>query len=510
MTEKSKSRRFDVLVTAAEAFPRLEEEFLDAKCDIVAGFRIFDPWTSLYSTRAKTHGDTWFDLIVATLNRGVRLRLILSDFDPVVRTGLHLGTWRSIKALLAAGEASDHPENLNVTALMHPARVGWLPRVGLWPRTINEIGKQISQLHDEGIDDASLLECAPPLVRKTRGKLVARKFPPPPLFPVSHHQKMAVFDDARLYVGGLDLNARRFDTPEHDRGAVRTWHDVQVIVDGSIAKEARDHLLTLTDALLGRDVPHPRKLLRTISARRGFSLFRMSPKTIFREIATAHHDAIRQSEELIYFESQFFRDEELAQQLAVRAKEQSSLDMIMLLPAAPEEIAFNDTWGSDTGFGEHLQAKCIDIVQQAFGERLFVGSPVRPVRAKETDDRGTLFGSPIIYLHAKVSIFDAKLGIVSSANINGRSLNWDTETGVQTQTPAEVAKLKARCFDHWLNHAEDQALYAMRTARAGWAGLAANNSACDPEQRQGFVVPFDAEAGQKDARYLPGAPAEMV
>ena len=70
------------LITAAEAYPELEERFLQARSHIRLGFRIFDPRTPLYSEAGRAVGADWFDLLVHTLGRGVRIELALCDFDP--------------------------------------------------------------------------------------------------------------------------------------------------------------------------------------------------------------------------------------------------------------------------------------------------------------------------------------------------------------------------------------------------------------------------------------------
>lgn len=511
MNTETDQREFDVLITASEAYPRLEAEFLNAKQEIIAGFRIFDPETTLYSDDAKDVGETWADLITHTLNRGVRIKIFTTDFDPVVRMEMHYYAWQCHHALVAAGAASDQPEKLTVETALHPARLGLLPRTALWMRSVQEIRNQLGRLTKK-VDIDDLLETAPQikhLTKRVGGHLKPRLFPPPALVPVSHHQKLAVFDEARLYIGGLDLNDRRFDTPEHLRDGPETWHDIQVLVTGKIAREARTHLLNMDHAFHGRDVEQPKALLRTISAKRKFQLPYMSPKPVFSEIADAHRAAIARSKQLIYFETQFFRDEALAQCLAARAREIPDLDLIMMLPAAPEDIAFTDTWGPDAAFGEHLQAKCVGILQEAFADRLFIGSPVQK-RTKITKGRDTHFDAPIIYLHAKASIFDDHTGIVSSANLNGRSMSWDTEAGVATQTDAEVAHLKKRCFTHWLQDSFSQEFYDPKTALQAWTKLAESNTQRVPEEREGLVVPYDVQAAKDDAQLLPGVPPEMA
>ncbi|WP_415404417.1 phospholipase D family protein [Tateyamaria sp. SN3-11] len=510
--DDSAPRQFEVLLTAQEAFPALEAQFLQAEREIIAGFRIFDPWTRLRSPEARRVGTTWFDLIVATLDRGVRITLTLSDFDPVARPGMHAYAWACVRGLLAAGEASRNPDLLSARASMHPARVGLLPRFLLWPRSIKEINENLAQVNRKSSAEKDAYLTHSPYLRpmlRWDGDRIVPRFAPPPLVPVTHHQKLAVFDEKTLYVGGLDLNDRRYDTPEHERAADQTWHDTQVLVSGPIAAEAAAHLRTFEGVTLGADPAPKGNLLRTISAKRGFSLASLSPKPVVRELAEAHAAQIAQSKSLIYLETQFFRDRTLAKQLARRAAQVPELALILILPAAPEDAAFDDAPGSDVAYGEHLQIKSLEIIKKAFGKRLFVGSPAQ-LRPAANNGRATHFGAPLVYLHAKVSIFDDRAGIVSSANLNGRSMSWDTEVGVQTGIKEDVEQLKTRCFDHWLGADAGPEYFACDTACAAWAARAADNAQRRPEQRRGFILPYVADAAQELAYNLPGVPEEMA
>lgn len=506
-------RTFDVLLTAQEAFPAFECEFLQAKSEIAAGFRIFDPTTKLRSPEALQIGDTWCDLIVDTLNRGVKLSLVITDFDPVVRPNDHVYTWQCVRNVERAGQGSSNPSGLTVHAAMHPARVGILPRLLLWPRSVKELRKNLTEVNarpyagrQQFLHDAPHLA---PMLKWQNETLVPRMFPPPTLVPVSHHQKLAVFDRKRLYIGGLDLNDRRYDTPAHERAASDTWHDTQVIVDGPIAGEAVDHLQNFEAITQGQKPTSTRYLLRTVSQKRKFSGPYLSPKSVVTELASSHAKQIAQSETLIYLETQFFRDRTLARQLARRAKEKPNLSMILVVPGAPEGAAFTDKPGRDVAYGEHLQTRAIEIIQQAFGSRLFIGTPLQR-RAAAGDGRSTLHDAPLVYLHAKVSIFDDRLGVVSSANLNGRSFAWDTEAGLTTQCADEVAHLKSRCFYHWLGVDADPDCFASDTACKAWAALARQNAQRHPTQRQGFILPYDAGPAAALGSNLPGVPDELV
>ena len=145
--QSATSRDFRVYITAGEAYPEFERMFLNAREKITLAFRIFDPWTTLHSPEALEIGENWMDLIAHTLSRGVAIDLTISDFDPVLRPELHRGTWASVRAIAAAGELSTRPELLRVHASMHPARVGTLTSIALWPRTYLEIRKTAAEIN---------------------------------------------------------------------------------------------------------------------------------------------------------------------------------------------------------------------------------------------------------------------------------------------------------------------------------------------------------------------------
>ena len=128
-TPKAIQTRLEPLVclTASEAFPELERAFLNAEREIIAGFRIFDPKTRLRSPEGQAIGETWFDLIVHILRRGVNFTLYISDFDPVAAAELHRSTWSSIRMLVAAREAAQAGKRLRLVPAAHPARVGVIP-----------------------------------------------------------------------------------------------------------------------------------------------------------------------------------------------------------------------------------------------------------------------------------------------------------------------------------------------------------------------------------------------
>lgn len=514
MNDESASDTPQIYLTAGEAYPAMERLFLSAKSEISAGFRVFDVATRLRSPEGRAVGDSWADLLAHTLARGVTFRLILTDFDPVVCPGAHRMTWESVARLNATAKESGRPDLMTLIPALHPARLGWLPRALLWPKIASEVRHEAERLN--GLREAEAetdLTHMPGFRRYLTGehpKLRAKRWPVPQLVPATHHQKMAVFDRERLFIGGLDLNERRYDTPEHDRPGEQTWHDMQVVVGATEAEEAHRHLDDLIGVTGGRrKLSGARHLLRTVSAKRTRNWARMSPRSVETTLEAAHLRRSGQSRKLIYLESQFFRSVPLAKALVRAARANPDLTLLLVLPGAPEDVAYEHTRKNDARYGEYLQAKCVQMVTDAFGERSFVMAPAQPKNVGH-HGRETLDGAPLVYLHAKVSIFDDEAAIISSANLNGRSLQWDTEGGVTFRDTKIVRDIRDRCFRHWLPEDTQEAALAPETAVSAWRRLAEENDAREPEERVGFLMPYRLSPARRFGRNLPGVPEEMV
>ncbi len=504
-----------VCLTASEAYPEFERAFLNAESEIIAGFRIFDPSTRLRSPEGRAIGETWFDLIVHVLKKGVRFYLYISDFDPIAASELHRSTWSSIRMLVAAREVAGAGERFHFVPAAHPARVGIIPTLLFTHRIVRELRRTSRQLSEMEPDERARALRDMPGLRQHLTDDGAGGLKPvwklPELIPASHHQKIAVFDRRVVAVGGLDLNERRFDTLRHHRPAEETWHDVQIIFeDRGRAELTATHLLHL-QRVTGGEVPPPETpgLLRTLSARRTFNAPFLSPHRLVSELSDIHKRRFAEAREFIYLETQFFRDLRTAARLARAARRNPKLKLILIVPAAPEDVAFNGMRRADARLGEWLQARSIRLIRRAFGPRVFIGSPAQP-RRSDSEGRDALWGAPIVYVHAKVSIFDDSSAVISSANLNGRSLYWDTEAGVELTHPNDVLHLRDRCFRHWLPEDADAKFHDPRTAMEAWRRLSVQNLRADPTERRGFLLPYDPTPAERFGRDLPGVPNEIV
>ena len=522
---QDKAGSLKVLLTAAEAYPALERAFLAAERDIRGSFLVFDLATRLRSPEALRIGRTWFDLVVHTLKRGVAIHFTLSDVDSIARPMMHRDAWRSARMFSAAADVAGPAARLTVEATRHPARTGLAIRILVWPYVLKRLFDAARDLNAlPGPIRKANLRDMPDYARLMRidaeGRVRPRIWQMPQLHPLTHHQKVAVIDNRLLYIGGLDLDERRFDCPAHHQDADQTWHDVQILIEGPAALVARKHLDGFLDIVRGGAAAAPAPpLLRTLSHARPFAPFHFGPARRHAEIAAAHHALIGRSARLVYLETQYFRDRALARALAERARAEPGLNLILIIPAAPEEVAFSNRPGSDSRLGEFLQARCLRMVRKAFGKRVLVLSPAQrrsaaPQTAPETENEGAerarLNGAPIVYVHAKVSIFDSAAAIVSSANLNGRSLYWDTEAGVLLDNPQDVAALRERVMRHWLPPDLGDAYLKPETAFALWQRLAHANARAVPADRRGFLLPHDFAAAERFGKPLPVIPEEMV
>jgi len=511
-----------ILLTASEAYPALERAFLAATSEIWASFLVFDLSTSLRSPEALQIGKTWFDLIVHCLNRGVSINICISEVDPVARAAMHRGTSCDVRTLEEAAAAAGPVARMSAVRALHPARTSALIRMALWVFIMKKLYRTAGWLNKLAPEDrAAALQdmdgAAKNLKLRPDGRVGVRLWSLPQLHPLVHHQKLAVFDRKRLYIGGLDLDERRYDTPNHRRSADQTRHDVQLMIEGSVVAEAQKHLETFRDVIAGvMPPPRTRRLLRTISRPQRDSLWRFGPDPLVNELQNAHLVLAKRARQLIYLESQYFRDQDIARALAACGRRQKGLQLILILPAAPDDVAFDGRRGLDARFGEAMQAHALRILRKGLGDRLFVGSPAQPRRALPDGNgpsdsrRDRLQGAPVIYVHAKVSIFDDAAGIVSSANLNSRSMRWDTEAGVYLNTRNDVLELRHRVMAHWLPADVEAEAFNPGTARAIWTRIARANASVPPAERKGFLLPHDFAAAEAFGRKVPILPPEFV
>ncbi|WP_299851512.1 phospholipase D family protein [uncultured Roseovarius sp.] len=530
------------LITAGEGYPALERLALNAEYYLWLAFRIFDPETQLYSAASGT--GTWRDLLERKIAQGVAVRLLISDFDPIGAPKLHETTWRSVEHLRGLANRGD----FQVLPVRHEAQVGKGLRFGLWLMAARAIESQRKELNDARPEESStIFQTRPGLWRHLKqdknGTFKWRSLLLPRLFPATLHHKVAVADGTAAIIGGLDVDTRRYDDLNHDRPAEETWHDATVRVDGPIAGDIahyvaqtwnanrirmaairREQLRYAPDGVAERELqvaplelPQPStasaerggiRLIRTLSKQARRTGFQLSPKEHLREIEEAHIQLFSNAKRRVYIETQYFRSKAIADALATAAKNTPELSLILILPAAPEEIAFGDVPHVSDKMGEQLQTECLERVAGAFGNRMTVLSPVRP-KPRSTDGRDNLHGAEIIYVHSKIAIADDNDAIIGSANLNGRSMRWDTEAAVRIEDRDVVTNLCTRVFEAW-HVAGRQAPDLLMADASHWHKIAQRTAQELPEERGFFLVPYSEEPARRLGQSIPLVPDELV
>lgn len=523
------------LLLAAEMYPELERLVLGAQTRVFLAFRVFDPATATRSKEAKAAGlEDWAALIRARVTAGVTVRILLTDFEPTVAHALHASSWSSFAALREVLRELPEPdqERLEIIVSQHVGGIGWGVRqllrlpMGLLLRRI------VREFADTGGDIDELLAVRPGLWRYVKvdgGTPRFRRGPVPRLWPATHHHKFAVVDDKVAIIGGLDVNERRWETRRYNQSAPETWHDVSVKVEGPAAGDAAEHFRRLwnfelprfreitshwlqgveRELLIDPLDPMPEQVvvppaavggtatgqvLRTQSRKSG-QMFALGPSRHIRELMQAHRAIIFSAQKTLYIEAQFFRSRRAAGWVLEAARRNPKLEVILLMPQAPDEVAFDGQAGHPAHrHGEWLQARAVGKLRRVLGDRvgLFALGRKHELNAEEkalVADGGAAFGAGMIYVHSKLLIADDSRALVSSANINGRSFGWDSEFGLLWEDAASVEQFRRRLWGQLLELKPEEVPPPGEGLQL-WRARAEANIGKPPAERDGFILPY--------------------
>ncbi|MGX9966237.1 phospholipase D-like domain-containing protein [Roseomonas sp. F4] len=248
----------------------------------------------------------------------------------------------------------------------------------------------------------------------------------------SHHQKIAVIDDALAFCGGIDMTAERWDTPDHADTEPRRsspggtpykpWHDATTALDGPAAAalgelardrwhQARGKRLAPVQAGANawpEDLPVQ---LREIDVGIARSRPEMPDCPAVHEIERLYLDLIGSARRMIYAESQYFASRRIAEAIARRLEEKDGPEIVLVNPDSAQG------W---------LEPIAMDSARARLREAL---------RRIDTRGRFRIYhpvteGGQPIYVHAKILIIDDQVLRVGSSNFNNRSMRLDTECDV--------------------------------------------------------------------------------
>ncbi len=293
-----------------------------------------------------------------------------------------------------------------------------------------------------------------------------------------HHQKMLVVDDRLAFCGGGDIGPDRWDTPRHldddprrektrrDHKDFDSRHEVMGLVDGDaaamLAEVFRERWLRATGeevaaAPAASEPAWPAGVTpdfhdASAGASRTYAAWRGHPPV--RETEALHIASIRSARRLIYMENQYFTSPLIAEALAARLREPDGPE-VLLISTEHSPSWFDQATMDKTRFDfvSHLQAADTHGRFRAY-------SPV------------TTLGRVII-VHAKLTIIDDRLLRIGSANINNRSMGFDSECdlALETSSAAQEARLgaiRSGLVAHWLGCPQDVVRAAVEAAGGRW------------------------------------------
>lgn len=260
----------------------------------------------------------------------------------------------------------------------------------------------------------------------------------------SHHQKIVVIDDAVAFVGGLDLTRGRWDTPEHLPGDPRRinpqgnpyppFHDIQMLVDGKAAaalgelagerwRRATGHRPPSSHAPEGPD-PWPAGVSPDIrdaevAIARTEPRYKQHPEV--REVKQLYLDAIAAARRFIYIENQYLTSAEIAEALSTRLQEAKGTEVVIVSRLS------GGGWLEEVTM-EVLRARLVKRLREVDKrERLLVCYP-----------RHAALEAAQINLHSKLMIVDDRFVRIGSANLNNRSMGYDTECDLAMEALTET------------------------------------------------------------------------
>jgi len=272
----------------------------------------------------------------------------------------------------------------------------------------------------------------------------------------SQHQKFVVVDQSIAFLGGMDLTIRRWDTCEHSaRHALRVdpqgqpygpYHDMQIGFNGSLAqrmaelfcvrwKNATDNDLFLRS----KERMFRPEMLPGVYAFEDVVMGLSQTRPSFRdntpsfEIAQLYQDCLETADHHIVLENQYLTSRHIVEILSKVLRKREGPELVIILP----ELAGG--WLEQKTMGL-LQAQALYALKQADEHnRLQVFYPAH--RDLEKTKR-------YITVHSKVMVVDSQIISVGSANLNNRSMGFDSEVNATLQLQKPCYGFTAQLLSH--------------------------------------------------------------
>lgn len=360
---------------------------------------------------------SWEDLATWLGARGVRLRLLVPEPDPLFEAAAHRAAWRAASAWALALRGDGH-----VLLTAHGHRAG-----SFWTRAARP-----------RLTKARALLAGDPAVRPTPTQRRVLD-DGPRLRPVALRMGFAVADRTRGFVldrasppRGLDPAVQAVTSGDPDLGAQLGAVFDRVWVTG----------LDAGGPMLTGDAPRP-KVLRHPQGRRDLRLLRtqaqpatgqfvFGPTRGIHEIATAAPELVREATRRVYIEAEALRYAPLVQALIEAARRSAALQVIAVLaqPGVPD-VPDRALPALASARVAH-QGKALQRLRQTLGDRLALVAPAK----------GQAPGA--------LMLIDDALALLGDPASTGASALWDTHCALLVRDAGLAARIAAARTALWL------------------------------------------------------------
>lgn len=531
LTPSRQGNKIEPLIDGAAFFTAVEEAMAAAKESIYCAIWSMYPTTPLLSSKVKSSLKVkdWQGLMIKMAKENkVRVRIITSDFDPVLDNPHHQRAWKGFNGFVAqAVKAGLTKDQFQMFCSLHPAEFSPGFAEKLLKKQLKEVIDKLNKAKLAGLENSPGIW---PLVKLASGKLKMADKPALKIVPGTHHQKALVIDGKIGFVGGINISPFYHTTPEH-KGNQRA-HDIFCRVEGPVVEDIERNFvgrwnaepprftafvtaanafklkgfkianpfpistLAMSKTALGKAGNAVAQLHRTQSSSitGGFPLLTL--KTDRGDVKQSYEKVISLANEYIYIENQYVRVVELADWIAKRFKANSKLQVIIVVPILPEELEEGKA-DELTLHGLFLQHKALTTLRTALGRNLGLYSLVQNKKAP-TDSKNkklSSFGSMRVYPHSKVLIVDDVFASIGSANVNPRGFLLDSEANIGWHDPMSVKAFREQLWREHLGSSTGSVFASWKPADyvKEWDAIAKKNTTATPGARQGFIVPHDPD-----------------
>jgi phosphatidylserine/phosphatidylglycerophosphate/cardiolipin synthase-like enzyme len=241
------------LIDGIETFREMEKAIATAQSTVHLAAWILNPEVPLQAANEVKQAlkvrdvrrpvKNWGDLLSTVAGLGVKVAVLLTDFDPIVQAPLHLMTWRTYAKLQASAKANGGG-NMQILPSLHEhlvasLRAFYAATTMLNVRLADKLNEAVTTVGAAAaLSQVQFMPRLEGILDFDRATLrftpIVTATSPAGIRAVSHHQKICIVDRTTGFCGGLDVQTGRLDAKGfHARG----WHDTHLKVDGPLAAD---------------------------------------------------------------------------------------------------------------------------------------------------------------------------------------------------------------------------------------------------------------------------------